>query len=165
MEEVKSFKFLGVFISHDLTWTMHCDYIMKKANRRLYALRYLRRCGVSAHDSVMVYCLLVRSILEYACIVFAALPQYLADSLERIQTCAFAIIIRIVISDQPCNSDFSARGFNTQKFYYYYYNYNQLTSVAVSSHIPPETFAFVAALFVDTRCTVLTRTVLAFINV
>ena len=118
--------------------------------------------------SVMVYCSLVRSILEYACIVFAALPQYLADSLERIQTCAFAIIIRIVISDQPRNSDFSARGFNTHYYYYYYYyyyNYNQLTSVAVPSHIPPETFAFVASLFVDTRCTVLTRTVLAFINV
>ena len=39
LEEVKSFKFLGVFISHDLTWMVHCDYIMKKANRRLYALR------------------------------------------------------------------------------------------------------------------------------
>ena len=33
LEEVKSFKFLGDFISHDLTWTVHCDYIMKKANR------------------------------------------------------------------------------------------------------------------------------------
>ena len=85
LEEVKSFKFLGVFISHDLTWTVHCDYIMKKAYRRLYALRKLRRCVVSAHDSVMVYCSLVRSILEYACVVFAALPQYLSDSLERIQ--------------------------------------------------------------------------------
>ena len=92
LEEVKSFKFLGVFISHDLTWTVHCDYIMKKANRRLYALRQLRRCGVSAHDSVMVYCSLVRSILEYACVVFAALPQYLSDSLERIQKRALAII-------------------------------------------------------------------------
>ena len=29
--------------------------------------------------------------------------------------------IRIVISDQTCNSDFSARGFNKQNYYYYYY--------------------------------------------
>ena len=92
LEEVKSFKFLGVFISHELTWTVHCDYIMKKANRRLYALRQLRRCGLSAHYSVMVYYSLVRSILEYACVVFAALPQYLSDSLERIQKRALAII-------------------------------------------------------------------------
>ena len=92
LEEVKSFKFLGVFISHDLTWTAHCDYIIKKANRRLYALRQLKRCGVPAHDSVMVYCSLVRSTLEYACAVFAALPQDLSDSLERIQKRALAII-------------------------------------------------------------------------
>ena len=31
--------------------------------------------------------------------------------------------IRIVISDQTCNSDFSARGFNKQNYYYYYYYY------------------------------------------
>ena len=85
LEEVKSFNFLGVFISHDLTWRVHCDYIMKKANRRPYALRQLRRCGVSAHDGVMVYCSLVRSILEYAGVVFAVLLQYLSDSLERIR--------------------------------------------------------------------------------
>ena len=65
---------------------------MKKANRRLYALSQLRRCGVAAHDSVMVYCSLVRSILEYACVVFAALPQYLSDSLERTRKRALAII-------------------------------------------------------------------------
>jgi len=62
LEEVKSFKFLGVFIPHDLTWMVHCDYIMKKTNRR-----QLKRCGVSMHDSVMVYCLLVHSILEELC--------------------------------------------------------------------------------------------------
>ena len=50
------------------------------------------RCGVSAHDSVMVYCSLVRSILEYACVVFALLPQYLSDSLERLKKRALAII-------------------------------------------------------------------------
>ena len=88
--QVKSFKFLGVFVSHDLTWAVHCDHIMKKANRRLYASR---RCGLSTHDSVInLYCLLVCSILEYECVVFAALPQYLSDSLERIQTRVLAII-------------------------------------------------------------------------
>ena len=65
---------------------------MKKANHRLYALRQLRRCGVSEHDRVIAYCSLVRSILEYACVVFAALQQYLSDSLERIQKGALAII-------------------------------------------------------------------------
>ena len=38
---------------------------------------------MSEHDSVMVYSSLVRSILEYECVVFAALPQYLSDSLQK----------------------------------------------------------------------------------
>ena len=47
---------------------------------------------MSAHDSVMVSYSLVRSILEYACVRFAALPQYLSDSLERIQKRVLVII-------------------------------------------------------------------------
>ena len=43
MEHVASFKFFGVYISRDLTWFTHVDYILKKANRRLYILRALRR--------------------------------------------------------------------------------------------------------------------------
>ena len=31
IERVKSFKLLGVFISEDLTWGVHCDYIIKEA--------------------------------------------------------------------------------------------------------------------------------------
>ena len=35
IERVKSFKLLGVYSSEDLTWGVHCDCIIKKANRRL----------------------------------------------------------------------------------------------------------------------------------
>ena len=36
VELVSSFKLLGVHLSNDLTWNSHADYIMKKANSRLY---------------------------------------------------------------------------------------------------------------------------------
>ena len=36
IEQVSTFKLLGVHLSQDLTWAVHCDYIVKKANRRLY---------------------------------------------------------------------------------------------------------------------------------
>ena len=71
-------KFLGVHLSEDLTWAVHCDYIVKKANRRLYALRQLKKCKVPSADIVHIYCALIRSILEYASAVFAGLPKYLA---------------------------------------------------------------------------------------
>ena len=38
IEGVESFKLLGVHISHDLTWSVHVDYVVVKANRRLCAL-------------------------------------------------------------------------------------------------------------------------------
>ena len=92
IEAVKSFKLLGVYLSYDLSWATHCDYVLRKANSRLYAIRQLKRCGVSPSDTVVVYCALVRSVLEYAAVVFANLPKYLPDAIERIQERALRII-------------------------------------------------------------------------
>ena len=57
---VKVFKLLGVYLSSDLTWAAHCEYIIKKANRRLYALRKLKKSGVPSSDIVVVYCTVIR---------------------------------------------------------------------------------------------------------
>ena len=66
VEVVSTFKLLGVMLSNDLTWRVHIDYVLKKANSRLYALRKLRRAGLNQSDLVNVYCSLVRTCLEYA---------------------------------------------------------------------------------------------------
>ena len=92
IEQVSTFKLLGVHLSEDLTWAVHCDYIVKKANRRLYALRQLKKCKVPSADIVHIYCALIRSILEYASAVFAGLPKYLACYLEKVQKRALSII-------------------------------------------------------------------------
>ena len=87
------FKLLGVYFSEDLSWAPHCDSIIKRANRRLYALRVLKNFGLPMQDLLAVYCSLIRSILEYASIVFANLPQYLSNALENIQKSALGIIV------------------------------------------------------------------------
>ncbi len=43
VERVSSFKYLGVNISEDLTWTAHIQTQVKKARQRLYHLRQLRK--------------------------------------------------------------------------------------------------------------------------
>ena len=88
---VKLFKLLGVYLSSDLTWATHVDYVLKKANRSLYALRQLKRCGVLPADIVKVYCSLVRLVVEYASVVFSNLP-HLVDALEKLQKRALKII-------------------------------------------------------------------------
>jgi hypothetical protein len=57
IEVVTVLKLLGVYLSSDLTWPLHCDYmyIIKKANRRLYALRKLKKMRVCSADIVTEY--------------------------------------------------------------------------------------------------------------
>ena len=89
---IDSFKLLGVHITKDLPWVIHCDYVIKKANRRLYTLRNLKKSGVHPDDVVIVYCWLVRSVLEYGAAAFANLSNFLANDMENIQKCALSII-------------------------------------------------------------------------
>ena len=92
ISQVDSYKLLGVYISSDLSWNIHIDYIVKKASKRLYALRVLARAGVSQTDLVLFYCSLIRSVLEYAAPVWACLPEYLNELVESVQRRALRII-------------------------------------------------------------------------
>ena len=78
-------------LNEDLTWTVHCAYIVK-ANRWLYALRQLKKCKVPSADIVHIYCTLIRSILEYTTTLFAGLPKYLTGYLENVRKRALSII-------------------------------------------------------------------------
>ena len=71
---------------------IYCEYIYDKATKRLYGLRILKKSGLSPSDLVAVYCSTIRSVLEYASPVWAALPAYLNDLLELVQRIALYIV-------------------------------------------------------------------------
>ena len=93
IERVVTYKLLGVYISEDLSWNVHIEHIVKKANKRLYTLRALKKSGLTIKQLVQVYCSIVRSVLEYACSVWAALPKYLDDAVESVQKRALRIFL------------------------------------------------------------------------
>ncbi len=63
VERVNSFKFLGVHITEDLTWSAHTDAVLKKAHQRLFFLRRLRKFGTSPSILRSFYSCTVESIL------------------------------------------------------------------------------------------------------
>ena len=83
---------MGVIIANDLSWNEHCDSIHKKATKRLLVLRTLKRVGLGTNDLVLVYCSIVRSIVEYALPVWAAIPLYLDELIASVQQKALKII-------------------------------------------------------------------------
>ena len=94
VEVVSSFKLLGLIITSNLSWDQHVTYICSKASKRLYAIRLLKRTGVSISDLARIFCSVVRPILEHGCQVWHfSLTEKLSTQIEQIQRRATKIIV------------------------------------------------------------------------
>lgn len=92
IECVHTYKLLGVYVTHNLCWSTHCEYSVQRVCKCLYALRCLKKSRVMKGDLVLVYSSLIRSVLEYASPVWANLPEYLSLLIESVQKKALEII-------------------------------------------------------------------------
>ncbi|KAL0161887.1 hypothetical protein M9458_041283, partial [Cirrhinus mrigala] len=63
VERVNSFKYLGVHITQDLSWSWHINTVVKKARRRLYHLRRLRDFRLPSKVLRNFYSCTIESIL------------------------------------------------------------------------------------------------------
>ena len=61
---VSNFKFLGVYIKDDLTWSMQAGSAVKTAQKRLYFLRRLKKFGLSDKTLINFYRCTIKSILS-----------------------------------------------------------------------------------------------------
>ena len=94
LKVVEELKLLGVIITSDLSWTAHCNYICKRAFARLWMLRRLKPLGANSEELLEVYQTQVRSILEFAVAAWnPGLTLIQRNQIERVQKCAFAIIL------------------------------------------------------------------------
>jgi len=66
IEQVNSFKLLGLYIDNNFSWASHIDVILSKATTRLYFMKQLKRAGVPHAQLRHFYFPVVRPILEYA---------------------------------------------------------------------------------------------------
>ena len=93
IERVSSYKLLGLIISSNLKWNAHIEFLTKKASKRIYSVRLLKRASVAEQDLVTFYITCIRSVLEYACPAwFYSTPSYLLEQLESIQRRTMRVI-------------------------------------------------------------------------
>ena len=70
LEIVDSYKYLGVLLTGDLSWSLQVESVCQKA-RRILGLLYRRFYGQASQESLKIlYLSLVRTHLEYACQVW-----------------------------------------------------------------------------------------------
>lgn len=92
LQLVNSYKYLGVHITSNLTWSLHIQNITNNANRML---GYLRRNFSKAPSSLklLLYKTLIRSKLEYATSVWDPYHEKLINLLELVQNNSVRFIL------------------------------------------------------------------------
>lgn len=92
VQQSSSLLLLGCYLSLDMRWSIHVNYLIKKASRRLYLLIHLKRANCPANVIFTVYISFIRPILLYAFPAFCNIPMYLRRKLIRVERRALKII-------------------------------------------------------------------------
>ena len=91
LEQVKSYKYLGLLLTADLSWSSHISSVCLKA-RKILGLLYRRFYGNLSQDALkQLYLSLVRPHLEYGCHVWNPHLEKDKKALESVQRFACRI--------------------------------------------------------------------------
>ena len=69
LHQVSEHKHLGIFLSADMKWTAHIDYITRKARKKLGLLRRQSR-NLTTKQKIDVYKTMIRPVLEYGSVLY-----------------------------------------------------------------------------------------------
>ena len=85
LECLPQVKDLGVIVSSDLTWSKHIEVIVAKANKTLGLIKRLLKDTSDLKVRKILYCTLVRPILEYACNLWSPYTAKHRKLIENVQ--------------------------------------------------------------------------------
>ena len=112
LERVPSFKLLGLWIDDNLKWQTNTDYIIRKASKRLFLLKVLKKYGASMNDIRRFYISAIRAILEYGAQVWhGGLTNAQSECIKKVQKRA----LRIIYSEMDYEKILSQAGIHTLK--------------------------------------------------
>ena len=94
IERVDHFKYLGVWLSHNLTWNKHIEEICKNASKQI-GMIYRRFYQNSSKETLLqLYVSLIRPCLEYAAPVWDPSLQILTQAMEKVQGFAMKMCLK-----------------------------------------------------------------------
>lgn len=87
LERLNHFKFLGLWFEERITWAVHTEKVIDKCKKILNVMRCLvgSEWGADRMALKAIYVGLIRSILDYGCVVYAGASGTLLKKLDRIQ--------------------------------------------------------------------------------
>ena len=95
LEVVTQAKILGVTVSEDLKWGLNTENMVKKARKRLWILRRMRKLGLDNTVLKDVYIKEIRSVLEFAAPVWTgALIKNESKKIENVQKTVLKLILQ-----------------------------------------------------------------------
>ncbi len=81
---MSEFKLLEIIFNNWLTWDGHVHYMCQITSTRLYILTLIKRACHSPNDITEVHTSIVRSVLEYACVLWHPIfTKLLSDSIDH----------------------------------------------------------------------------------
>ena len=92
LQKVDTFRYLGVLLSQDMSWSPHVRATCSKAKKVLGLLyRKFYRCSNRNDTLIQLYMSLVRPHLEYACLVWA---PHMAKDIHAIENVQIKILMQ-----------------------------------------------------------------------
>ena len=97
LQTVLETKLLGFWFTHDIKVHCHINHILKISYKRIWAIRKLKKAGISDTDILYFYFMKIRSVLETNCVVYHSMLTL--ENIERIQKKVIKIILEHRYSD------------------------------------------------------------------
>ena len=107
IDRVLKKKLLGYWFTADMKTDRHVEHILGISYKRIWAIRKLKKAGVSDSDILHFFFMKIRSVLESNCVVYhSMLTQDNTNDIERIQKIVFRVILdhRYIDYHQACLS-------------------------------------------------------------
>jgi hypothetical protein len=94
LPSVTSIKTLGVTFTNNLRWDEHCKDVHKRASKRIFAIRNLKRSGCDIQSMLKVYRQTIQSLLSYCHPCCCNMSQSCLDTLTKVETRCLRVILR-----------------------------------------------------------------------